>query len=298
VTLDSSGNVYGTAALGGYATDCNPGGGGCGVVFKLTKSGQAPWTESVLYAFTGGTGGNQSLGSVTFDANGNLYGVTYEGGDTSVSCFSVALFPGCGVVFELTPAASGPWTETVLYAFTGGTDGGIPLFGVILDSSGNVYGSAIYGGDATASNCPGGYGEGVVPGCGVVFELTQGTWDEKVLYSFTGGSDGALGATPLVFDSAGNLYGTTLDGGNVTEANCENTRLSGCGVVFKLTPAAQGPWTESVLYAFTNGPAGNAPESNLVLDSAGNLYGVTQGGGEISQLCGGNSCGVVFELNP
>jgi hypothetical protein len=297
VILDSSGSVYGTAGAGGYMFACNPGGGGCGVVFKLTPTGQGPWPESILYAFTGRADGNQPLRGLTFDARGNLYGVTHEGGDPAVSCFGPD-FPGCGVVFELTPTPSGPWNETVLYAFAGGVDGGTPLSNVILDSGGNVYGTTTYGGDLTAPNCPGGYGYDAPPGCGVVFELTpagQGPWPETVLYAFTGGSDGAIPAGPLVFDTAGNLYGTTDDGGDLTTPNCQSTYLPGCGVVFELTPADNAPWTENVLYAFTDGADGGGPGSNLLFDSAGNLYGMNQYGGNASG-CDGNGCGVVFEL--
>jgi len=291
VILDSAGNVYGTTQAGGHAFTCNAGGGGCGVVYKLTPTDQGPWTESILHAFTGNADGNQPLGGLTFDGSGNLYGVTYEGGDTSVSCFGSS-FPGCGTVFELTPTTSGPWTEKTLYAFKGGTDGATPLFNVILDSSGNVYGTAIYGGDLTAGNCPGGYGYDGPAGCGVVFELKQGTWEESVLYAFTGGGDGSLGLSQLVFDSAGNLYSTTADGGNLATPKCQYTNFPGCGVVFKLTHADAAPWTETVLTTFDVAD-GAGPESNLLLDSAGNVYGMTNYGGDAA--C---TCGVVFKLEP
>lgn len=292
VILDSSGNVYGTTVTGGHAFSCNAGGGGCGVVFKLTPTDKGPWTESILHAFTGHADGNQLLGGLTFDAGGNLYGVTYEGGDTSVSCFGPN-YPGCGTVFQLTPNSSGPWTETVLHRFTGGTDGATPLFNVILDSSGNVYGTTIYGGDLTARNCPGGYGNDSPAGCGVVFELTQGTWEETVLYAFAGGSAGQVGLSQLVLDSAGNLYGTTADGGDFAPQECQSTYsfFSGCGVVFKLTRADTAPWAETVLFAFDGADGGNA-ESNLAFDSSGNLYGMTYYGG--SAAC---TCGLVFKLS-
>jgi len=297
--FDSSGNLYGTTSLGGNTTapNCVYGSNypsGCGVVFKLTPTGRGPWTESVLYTFSGGSDGGLSYGGLTFDSQGNLYGVTYLSGDTSVSCFTG--FPGCGVVFKLAPTASGPWTETVLHAFTGGSDGGTPLFGVTLDSGGNVYGTTIYGGDTKTAQCLGGDGIGVPPGCGVVFELTQGTWDETALYTFTGGSDGAFDLSPLVFDLDGNLYGETTSGGDLAAPCPFGTELNaGCGVVFKLTPAWQGPWTESVLHAFSGGTDGWGPESNLLFDPDGNLYGVAEAGGNTSQ-CGGFGCGVVFKL--
>ena len=287
LTFDQTGNLYGTATRGGDTHCKGRTPYGCGVAFKLTPTAEGPWTEAVIHTFeTTGTGGYLPYGGLTFDSAGNLYGTTYLGGDNSVSCFG-APDNGCGVVYELTPRAHGPWKETVLWAFTGGTDGGIPLFYVTLDSSGNVYGTTIYGGDTTANNCLG--GNGVPAGCGVVFELAQGTWGETVLYAFTGGSDGAFDLSPVVFDSSGNLYGNTANGGDLGGA-CNG----GCGVVFQLTP---NPWTENVLYAFTGGADGSGPESNLILDSAENIFGVTEGGGNLSE-CSGYGCGVVFELSP
>lgn len=294
VILDSSGNLYGTATEGGEY--------GRGIVFKLTPRALGPWAETVLYDFPGITDGNAPFGALTFDSGGNLYGVTYVGGDTSVSCYGNT---GCGVVFKLTPTRSGAWTETVLHAFTGGADGAVPLLGVILDSRGNVYGTTIFGGDTTASNCLGGDGFGSPPGCGLVFKLTaraHGAWKETVLYSFTGGSDGAFSGDPLIFDSSGNLYGMTGNGGDLAAPCTFGTENNiGCGVVFKLTPTSKPPWTESVLYAFTGGTDGGLPESNLILDSSGNLFGVTEGGGNTSE-CTGNEdgeagCGVVFEID-
>ncbi len=286
--LDASGNLYGTANIGGNDSCVY----GCGVVFKLTPSDKDPWKESVLYSFSGGTDGGFPYSGLTFDSQGNLYGTTVYGGDTSVSCNGV---PGCGVVFQLTPTSSGPWTETVLHRFTAGSDGGYPLFGVTLDAGGNVYGTTQAGGDTTGPNCL-----GTIPGCGLVFELSlraNGTWKEKVLYTFTGGSDGSFGVSPLIFDSSGDLYGMT--GGDFVPS-CQFT--TGCGGVFELTPAGQGPWTENVLYAFTGHSDGSLPESNLLLDSSGSLYGMTEGCGHTfkcaGKLFGGEGCGVVFELMP
>jgi uncharacterized repeat protein (TIGR03803 family) len=293
VILDSSGNLYGTAPQGGKH--------GSGVVFKLTPRAHGPWAQTVLYDFTGITDGNSPFGGLTFDSGGNLYGVTYVGGDTSVNCYGNT---GCGVVFKLTPARSGAWTETVLHAFTGGADGAVPLLGVILDSRGNVYGTTLFGGDTAANNCLGGDGFGVPAGCGVVFKLTpraHGTWAETVLHAFTDGRDGAFSGDPLVFDLSGNLYGMAGNGGDLTAPCIFGIEKSlGCGVVFKLTPRAHGPWTETVLHTFSGGTDGGLPESNLILDSSGNLFGVTEGGGNTSE-CTGNEegesgCGVVFEI--
>jgi hypothetical protein len=292
--LDSHGNVYGTAINGGNTTSCGNQ-FGCGVVFKLKSAAKGPWKESVLYTFSGGSDGYLPYGGPTFDSRGNLYGVTYAGGDPSCSSFGS---PTCGVVFKLTPTRSGPWTETVLHAFTGGIDGSIPLFGVTLDSHDNVYGTTIYGGDTTAKNCLGGYGFDAPPGCGVVFKLAHGSWKETELYSFTGGSDGNLPTSPLVFDSSGNLYGMTGSGGDLAAPCTFGTEKNiGCGVIFKLKPTGKGPWTESVLYAFTGAADGSSPESNLLLDSGGNIFGITEAGGNTSG-CNGAGCGVVFELTP
>jgi len=298
--LDSSGNLYGTTSGGGDDSCLPP--YGCGLVFKLTPGANGPWKERVLYAFGGGSAGLDPFAGVTFDSEGNLYGVTLYGGDTSVRCYGE---PGCGVVYELTPRAHGLWKEKVLHAFKDGTDGAYPLSGVTLDSHGDVYGSALYGGDTTSHNCLGGDGIGAPPGCGVVFRLTpraNGTWAETVLYAFTGGRDGNVPTSPVVFDSSGNLYGMTGYGGDLA-ATCPfgDEKDNGCGVVFNLRPASKGVWTESVLYAFTGGADGGEPESNLLFDSAGNIYGMTEGGGNTSDCTGnfsGAGCGVVFELTP
>jgi uncharacterized repeat protein (TIGR03803 family) len=275
--FDASGNLYGTTGGGGNL-NCNPP-YGCGTVFELSPGPGGSWTESVLYAFGQASDGESPFSGVTFDSQGNLYGTTLYGGDTSVSCNGIV---GCGTIFQLAPTLSGPWTETVLHAFTGGPDGAYPLFNVILDSSGNIYGSTLYGGDTTSYDCRG----GVIPGCGVVFELTQGTWGETVLYPFTGGADGVWPISPLVFDPSGNLYGVTRYGGGI-----------GNGMVYELTPTGQGPWIQTNLYAFDGGHDGAEPESNLVFDSSGNLYGMTNNGGNRTE-CNRGGCGVVFELQP
>jgi uncharacterized repeat protein (TIGR03803 family) len=276
--FDSSGNLYGTAGGGGDLS-CNPP-YGCGAVFELSPGSGGSWAESVLYAFSADSDGESPFSGVIFDSQGNLYGTTLYGGDTSVSCNGVI---GCGVIFQLTPTPSGPWTETVLHAFTDGPDGAYPLFNVILDSTGNVYGSTLYGGDTTSYDCRG----GVIPGCGVVYKLTptaHGPWTQAVLYTFTGGKDGVWPISPLVFDPSGNLYGVTRYGGGI-----------GNGMVYKLTPAGQGPWIQTNLYAFDGGHDGAEPESNLVFDSSGNLYGMTNNGGNRTE-CNRGGCGVVFEL--
>src|ERR1022692_1092343 len=223
----------------------------------LAPSAWAQSTYKTLYKFKGGKDANGPLADLIFDAASNLYGTTNNGGASNA-----------GTVFELTPNGNDGWTESVLYSFTGGADGANPQAGLIFDQSGNLYGTA---------------GGGGAYGFGAVFELTpkSGGWTETVLYSFTGVADGGGPFASLIFDSAGNLYSTTWGGGR---SDCGN----GCGVVFKLAPTSSG-WAESVLYAF--GPNGQKSDAGLILDGAGNLYGVTW-------YAGAYGWGVVFKLSP
>jgi uncharacterized repeat protein (TIGR03803 family) len=212
-------------------------------------------TGLTLYNFTGQGDGENPLSSLVMDGHGNLYGTTFVGGAH-----------GAGEVFELSPGGNG-WTETVLYSFSGGLDGADPFYAdVILDAEGNLYGTTAEGGTFNQ---------------GVVFKLssTGSGWSESVLYSFAGGADGAQPYAGLVFDPAGNLYGTTSSGG-----------VFGAGTVFELTPDTDGEWIETVIHTF-NRKDGEGPIGGLVLDKAGNIYGVTQGGGV-------NNSGAVFELAP
>jgi uncharacterized repeat protein (TIGR03803 family) len=258
---DAAGNLYGTTWQGG-SKNCTGAFTGCGIVFKLTPTSSG-WSYSVLYVFKGGHDGANPIGNLTFDAAGNLYGATQNGGDPT--CFNGE---GCGTVFELSPLSGGGWKETVLHVFSG-HDGDGPVGGVILDSAGNLYGT-------TSS-------DGGTFGYGTVFELTpgaQGEWTETTLYAFQQGNDGTDPHGDLLFDKAGNLYGTTYRAG--TGFN---------GTVFKLTHS-NGSWNESILYNFSGGSDGGFPLGGLIFDAAGNLYGTTQGGGE------GLGYGVVFELSP
>jgi len=230
----------------------------------------------VLYTFTGGSDGSEPEAGLIRDSVGNLYGTTLRGGNTSHSC-PFGSFGGCGVVFKLDPSGH----ETVLYAFTGGADGSGPLAGLIPDSAGNLYGTTYEGGLASGNPaCP--------YGCGVVFKLGL-SGNETVLYSFTGGSDGALPGSTLIRDAAGNLYGTAAYGGQLTGSRCS---LFGCGVVFKLDLAGN----ETLLYSFNYEPGGAVPEGRLIRDAAGNLYGTSVSGGPSHCLIG--DCGVVFRLSP
>ena len=258
--FDAAGNLYGTTVSGGTY--------GNGTVFELTPAAGGTWTEKVLWSFGNGTDGYQPFAGLIFDAAGNLYGTTSEGGTYLYN----------GTVFELTPTAGGGWTEQVLHSFNyNGTDGVWPYAGLIFDAAGNLYGTTESGGGGTY-------------GSGTVFELTPtggGGWTEKVLHSFFCSpfncTDGYSPRAGLIFDAAGNLYGTTYNGGTYQY-----------GTVFELTPAAGGGWTETVLYSFGNGTDGVGPVAGLIFDAAGNLYGTTAYGG--TGVDGLNEGGTVFEL--
>ena len=251
--FDTTGNLYGTTVSGGTHYG--------GTVFELTAAG----TEKILYNFGSQPDGSAPYGGVIFDDAGNLYGTTSYGGADKCSNAYV-----CGAVFELT--ADG--TEKILHSFgnlyqSARGDGTDPQAGLIFDHVGNLYGTTTYGGDLEC----GGYG------CGTVFKLTpkgKGNFKEKILYRF--GSHAGDGQNPfasLIFDNAGNLYGTTLDGG-----------YYGRGTVFELTAAGK----EKVLYSFGRYAGdGSHPEAALIFDNVGNLYSTTSDGGAYGY-------GTVFEL--
>ena len=277
LTMDAAGNLYGTAASGG-----NTGGGcavdgGCGSVFKLAYKGSGR-IFAPLYSFQGGNDGSTPYARVIIGPDGALYGTTHQGGGSGCGG------SGCGTVFRLRPPATACktalcyWTETVLYQFTGGSDGGLPGNGdLVFDQAGNLYGTTTTGG---VGSCNGGT-------CGVVYELTpsSGSWTESVLYSFAGGSDGGSPFAGVIFDKAGYLYGTASAGGNLA---CNAPY--GCGTLFQLTPSGSG-WVENVLYTFQGGSDGASPFGGLIFDPSGNLYGTTPSGGS-----GGG--GTVFILTP
>jgi hypothetical protein len=198
-------------------------------------------------------------------------------------------------LLSVSALAANPKLQT-LHSFTGGTDGASPVASLAPDASGNLYGTTMSGG--TNIDC---LGTGQI-GCGVVFELSLpkvvgGVWKETILYRFSGGADGARPYAGLVFDEAGNLYGTTIEGGDLSNAGCSNGRSNlGCGVVFELSPQLNGTWRQSVIHTFEDAPDGAFPAANLILDAAGNLYGTAQEGGDAT-FCG-NGCGTVFELTP
>jgi uncharacterized repeat protein (TIGR03803 family) len=304
VTIAPDGTLYGTTASGGVR--------GYGTVFNVQPTcndGSCSWTESVLYRFKGSGDGRNPQAGVILDAKGNVYGTNVNGGGGKV-----------GVVYEMSPSADG-WIYEVLYTFTGGQDGANPSSLLMFDRAGNLYGTAATGG---SPGC-GGFG------CGTVYQLSPSgsAWTENTLYSFLDEDDGAEPTGGLVRDSAGNLYGSTCcgdrNGGTVFEISASGGNwvfnlaydlvgegpgpqetlvrdaggnlygsswgdgLYGQGAVFKLTPTAEG-WTYTSLHDFTGGADGGNAEGNLVMDSAGNLYGTTYEGG--------TGAGVVFEITP
>jgi uncharacterized repeat protein (TIGR03803 family) len=264
MVFGSGGRVYGTTTLGGLAGNIN------GTVFEATPNSNGGWKVTTPFAFPT-TDGDDSQSTLIEDAEGNLYGSTALGGLDNI-----------GTVFKLSPAL-GKWKEQILFEFVGTTygaaTGSFPEAGLVMDSAGNLYGTAFGGGAANL---------------GAVFKLSptaSGSWDETVLYSFAGGSDGENPLSPVIFDSAGNLYGTTEYGGSYSD-----------GTVFKLSPGANGTWTESVVHSFAGYPLdGSKPAASLVFDSKGNLYGTTSSGGS-SENCKVNKkiegCGTAFELSP
>ena len=241
----------------------------------LTAGAWAGSPEKVLHIFDYLHGAEPFTGSLVFDSEGNLYGTALYGANRSCS-------GGCGTVFQLVPSSSGKWTQKVLHDFGGGSDGFQPNGTLIFDSAGNLYGVTIYGGNNSCSN-----------GCGTVYKLAPGVsgkWIKTVLHVFSG-KDGAFPFDGLTFDGAGNLYGTTQQGGKY-----QGCPQNGCGVVFKLTPGTQGKWTETVVHAF-NGSDGSVPTGTLIFDKTGTLYGMTQQGGNYN-ACPGYGCGLVFKLTP
>ncbi len=250
ITFDRQGNIYGTTEYGGSHQN--------GLVYRLARHGEG-WVYSPLYSFgSQQDDGAYPLSRVIVGPDGVLYGATTLGGINNY-----------GTVFGMTPpptvckTALCPWVETVIYRFTGGADGREPWFGdLAFDQAGNIYGTTIGGGSC----------------CGVVFKLTRSGsgWTESVVWNFTDGNDGASPMSGVIFDSAGNIYGTTNAGGS-----------NGFGTVYELSPTQSG-WSETTLYSFTavTGPGAGA----LVMDAQGDVFGITGGADE--------SVSVAYELTP
>ncbi len=262
---DQAGNFYGTT-YEGAGSGC--GGYGCGTVFRMTKTGRV----TTLYTFTGGADGGTPQAGVILWGN-TLYGTTTYGGDLNCNIYNGT---GCGVVFKLNIETG---VETVLYSFTGGSDGGVPWFaGLVRDNAGNLYGTTAFGGGGF-ENCP--------TGCGVVFKVDPETKTETVLHAFVA-TDGAHPDFAVTLDPAGNvLYGAAIVGGSTFGTACAG---DGCGVVFSLRLETDD---YKVLYNFTGVSDGRHPEL-LTIGKRGELYGTTTG----SSGCDTGACGVVFEMLP
>ena len=253
VVFDHAGNLYGTTSFGGLY---NCGDFSCGVVYELSPAGSG-WTETVIHSFSGSPDGSVPSGGLIFDAAGNLYGVTWMGG---------GYYSNGGVLYKLSPSQGGVWTETILHTFgNDGNDGAMPIGTLIMDGSGNLYGTTETGGSDNG---------------GTAYQLSQGG-QYQALYNFPANSQPE---DSLIFDSSGNLYGTTSTGG-----------VNGFGTVFKLAPS-HGSWIESDLHVF-QASDGELPFAGIVLDSAGDLYGTAEVGGHFSGVCSGG-CGTVWRITP
>ncbi len=250
---DAQGNIYGTTQGGSVGPADR------GTVFQITKSGNT-WTETPIWSFSNADGA-YPIGGVIFDSTGNLIGTTQHGGANDV-----------GVVFKLTPSGD-TWTETNIYDFQGGEDGDLPFAGLVIDSSGNIYGAT--------SNAGAGGG-------GTIFELIPSgkSYTFKLLYSFSGELNSECGPNAsLSMDAAGNLYGTTVCDGPLQDGN-----------VFKLTNTGNG-WVYTSLHDFTGGSDGREPASNVTIDIDGTLYGTASNGGDLN--CGNpTGCGTVWMIKP
>jgi uncharacterized repeat protein (TIGR03803 family) len=243
VIRDSAGLLYGTTVQGGQSGAC--GVGGCGEVFRVNP---ATGLKTLLHTFMSSDGARPSS-ILLRDPSGNLYGTTYNGGTS-----------GLGVIFKLDPSGA----YTVLHNFDG-VDGGGPTGGLVHDAVGNLYGTS-----------PGGGANGK----GVIYRVTP-SGNYKILHSFADIPDGSFASAPLLRDSQGNLYGVAASGG-----------VSFYGTLFMLAPSGQ----LTVLHNFTGGSDGANPNSGLVRDPAGNIYGVTPTGGDLT--CSAPSgCGVIFKLD-
>jgi uncharacterized repeat protein (TIGR03803 family) len=306
VAFDHQGRLYGTTSGGGVYK--------YGTVWQLTPQADGSWSERVLRSFrVNDPRGDEPQDGLLVDSFGNLYGTAISGGAHA-----------SGTVFKFSHSAAG-WQETVLYDFcslSGCKDGGSPWAGVIMDSAGNLYGTAgvvfelspgangwkekvlhsftcgtkdgcepfagLVGdesGNLYGTTMHGGRGTGCSLGCGIVYQLTPtsgGHWKERILHDFAPAGDGAFPGGSLLQDSAGNLYGTTSVGG-----------AAGSGIVYRLTRQSNGHWKETILRSFTGGASGDGPGGGVVMDPGGDLYGVTVAGGD--RNC---QCGVVYKLAP
>ena len=321
LVFDNQGNLYGTTYGGGNIGNCGYG-HGCGTAYKLTPNPDGTWTESVLHAFGSGTDGRRPQAALVLDKVGNVYGTTTEGGfygggtvfvlvsnsdgswtetilhnfgkqrdgvmpwtgvvfDADVNSLygttRVGGIYGLGTIFKLTPNPDGTWTENILHNFKGARDGSGTYAGVVFDTAGNLYGVSLRDGTYDKGTI---YSMSPLPGDG---------WTGRTLHQFTGGEDGGNPTTRLIVGWDGNLYGMASNGGRGT---CQDEWGTGCGVVFKMTPATDGKWTGTVLHRFRGESGGGSPYGGpLVLDAAGNIYGTAWNRGA-------RNYGVVFQITP
>jgi uncharacterized repeat protein (TIGR03803 family) len=266
LVIDKDGSIYGTTLYGGTSSFQYCGGSGCGTLFKLTNSG----TYTVLHSFDSPPGdGIQPYAGVIMGPNGTLYGTTYYGGTGTIGA------EGDGTIYQF---ANGK--ETVLYNFMDGADGGMPGANLLLHNRA-LYGTTVFGGKGP---CITTFGKG----CGTIFKLDKN--GESTLLTFWGDVNGGFPAASLIADAAGNLYGTTVLGGDL---NCEiGGPPAGCGVAFKLTPSGE----ELVLHVFSGSTDGAWPSAALVRDGAGNVYGTAYFGGDL-QCDSGLGCGTIFKID-
>jgi uncharacterized repeat protein (TIGR03803 family) len=310
LVLDAGGNLYGT-------TEYGVGSAGNGTVYKLAPNGSGGYTESLLYVFQGGTDAGQPLAGLIMDIHGNLYGTTFHGGAHDY-----------GTVYRLAPNGSGGYAYTVLYSFQGNPDAAYPYARLVMDANGNLFGTTPQGGTShtgtlfeLAAVGDGSYTESLVhsfsgcdtDGCmpfgalamdtrGNLFGTTStgGTGNIGTLFRFAAnpgggftesvfslslGIVGASVATGLIVDAGGNLYGVGPGG------------TDNVGDVVKFMPNGQGGYTESILYSLRGRPDGGDPETTLILDPSGNLYGTTYAGGADTSCESCAGFGVVFEVH-
>ena len=261
---DKNGNIFGTTQLGGYNDN--------GTVFEI-RSTASGYTFQTIYRFQGAPDGTYPQTALIGDASGTLYGTTASGG------LSNECTPGCGTAFELKPNSSGGYTESVIYRFhPTELDGYFPSAPLVMDGAGNLFG--------TTSG--GGVKGGCESGCGTVFRLTPtgSTYTETIIHRFKSFPNGGQPYGGLLLDDAGALYGTTANGGY----SCNS---QGCGTVFKLNPRGS-TYGSQTIYRFKPSGDGEVPESNLVMDKDGVLYGTTIISNGLA-LC---NCGTVFALTP
>jgi hypothetical protein len=295
LAFDSSGNLYGATFFGGgYGTTCDEFYQYCGAIFELSPPLQkgGSWTEQTLYGFKGtargvltGDGGSPN-GGLRLDASGNIYGTTMDGGFAGGVCRGIFQGgPGCGTVFKLAPPLKKgqTWTEEILYRFKG-AEGGNPYGGVVFGTNGSLYGPTSFGGDS---------GNGSIfelqpPSLGTQSSRAGNSWTERTLHIFSGGWDGSNPEANLIFDAAGNLYGTTRT----------PTSPDARGTVFRINQSEQANTFDfDLTYTFKVIPDGEYPASPLIFDKEGNLYGTTQAGGT-GTTCSVQACGTVFVIRP